>query len=123
MAADDRAQAFDRRLHLSVGADSFLPTRLRVRASAISADEWIFGEPQMHELLRLLSQAVPPRLALLLQQRTPTRDTLALRGDTLAATLIFQPTTSSLWLLGNQEGEPTRTAVPLILLCEVEALR
>ena len=58
------SSSVDRRLHLAVGRESFLPVRLRVRAG-----EWDFGEPQLHELLSLLHEVVPPRLASLLSQR------------------------------------------------------
>ena len=123
-SADAAAASIDRRMHICVGPDQFLPTRLRVHADD-SSSEWLFGEAQMHEVLALLQQAVPQRLASLLQQRVPPRDFDGpLRGDTITASLTYQPTTTSLWLLGSSEADGrTRSAVPYTLLCDVQPLR
>ena len=141
----------DRRLHLSVGRELFLPVRLRVRTGA--SGEWLFGEPQLHELLSLLRLTVPPRLASLLAQRVrareaanarpslghearseargasnehptqvPTRDAHIAQGDTLTASLTYQPTSSALWLVGTSEQGCARGAVPFTLICEVAPL-
>ena len=139
------SSSVDRRLHLAVGRESFLPVRLRVRAG-----EWDFGEPQLHELLSLLHEVVPPRLASLLSQRVrstpyehatlpgpatmregranahlsqvPTRDAHIAHGATLTASLTYQPTSSALWLLGTSEAGCARGAVPYTLICEVAPL-
>ena len=78
----------------------------------------------MLEILTLLQQEVPPRLAPLLAQRTPSRETTEkIIGSTLGASLTFQPTSSSLWLLGSAGADGrTRTAVPYTLLVDVEPL-
>ena len=113
-----------RRLHLSVGPNSFLPTLLRVRANGTG--EFLFGEAQLHELLTLLKDVVPPKLAVLMQQKTPTRDVIdGVSGDTLTATLMFMPTSSAIWLLGGsgeQSDGHTRKAVEYTLLCDVRPL-
>ena len=120
-ASDAPIYSLDRRLHLSISADQFLPARLRVHAGDI---DFLFGEAQMLEILTLLQQEVPPRLAPLLAQRTPSRETTEkIIGSTLGAILTFQPTSSSLWLLGSAEADGrTRTAVPYTLLVDVEPL-
>lgn len=115
--------AVDRRLHLAVGRDHFLPSRLRVMPS--DDGEFIFGEPQMHEVLSILQQVVPPRLSALLSLRTPSRESIDnLKGATLEASITFQPTSSSLWLLGSadRESDNMRSAVPYTLLCDVRPL-
>ena len=87
--------------------------------------DFTFGEQQLHEVLTILQEAVPPRLAALLQQKTPARDVLeGVRGNTLLASLTFQPTSSSLVLLGSMEQADgrARAAVPYTLLCEVVPL-
>jgi len=118
------ASALERRLHLSVGINSFLPTLLRVRAG--ESGEFLFGEQQLHEVLTMLQKVVPPKLASLLQQRTPTREVLdGVCGDTLVASLTFLPTSSTLWLLGGsseQSDGRTRNAVAFTLLCEVRPI-
>ena len=125
-SADEALSRLDRRLHLCVGRDLFLPTRLRVHAGAAvgESSEWIFGEAEMHETLGLLQQHVPARLAALLSQRVATRDTLDARGDTLKTALTFQPSSAStLWLLGSAEADGrARSAVPYTLLCDVEPI-
>ena len=120
-ASDAPIYSLDRRLHLSISAENFLPARLRVHAGD---DDFLFGEAQMLEILTLLQQEVPPRLAPLLAQRTPSRETTEkIIGSTLGAILTFQPTSSSLWLLGSAEADGrTRTAVPYTLLVDVEPL-
>ena len=113
--------SIDRRLHISVGRDQFLPVRLRVNST--SSGEFLFGEAQMHEVMDVLQQHVPQRLASLLQQRTPTRDVLdGLRGPTLTVCLTFQPTSSNLWLLGTEDDRQSRSVVPYTLLCNVQPL-
>ena len=114
-------QDIDRRLHLCVGRDLFLPARLRVVAQG--GCEFLFGDAQFHETLTLLQQTVPARLAALLSQRVPSRDAVDLQGDTLSLSLVFQPTSSALWLLGSDKADGrTRSAVPYTLLCEVRPL-
>ena len=109
------------RLHLSVGANSFLPTLLRVHAGG--SGEFLFGATELHELLAMLQTVVPPRLASLMQQRTPAREVIdGVLGDTLVASLTFLPQSSSLWLLGStseQSDGRTRSAVEYTLLCDV----
>ena len=121
MATEPPTAAIERRLHLCVGRNLFLPTRLRVLPPG-GGGEALFGEPQLHECLTMLHAEVPARLAPLLQQRTPTRERVeGLRGETLTATITFQPTSSSLWLLGSADADGrTREAVPYTLLCDVE---
>ena len=82
--------------------------------------EFLFGEAELHELLGLLQLEVPPRLAALMQQRVPSRDATIIHGDTLTATLLFQPTSSELWLL-DQHASGALSAVPYTLLCDVES--
>ena len=66
------------------------------------------------------------RRCTLLSLRTPSRESIDnLKGVTLEASLTFQPTSSSLWLLGSADREldSMRSAVPYTLLCDVRPLK
>ena len=116
-----------RRLHLQVGAHSFLPVTLRIFCTQADQPSQWFGEPQLQELMELLHAEVPNTLPPLIAQRTPQRSVpMPLNGKHIAVCLTFLPTTSATWLVtngghdGNSSISPALAAVPFTLLCDVE---
>ena len=111
------------RLHLSVGPSQYLPILLRLHGDD-DAETW-FGDSEMNELLSMLHASVPGRLAVLLQQRTPTLQQEVSRGSSLAACMTFQPTTSRTWLICEQQQQQQTglQSVPFVLICDVQTLR
>jgi hypothetical protein len=110
-----------RRLHLRVGADRFLPVLLRV---ADGPAGW-FDETALNKLLSMLRDELPSLLPSVLEQRTPAQMGPQLRHiDNIAASLIWQPTSSSIWLVGNSgqtagDESPSLAAVPYSLILDV----
>ena len=117
-----------RRLHLQVGADAFLPATLRIFNDASGGTEW-FSEEHLQDLMVLLHAEVSKQLPPLLAQRTPSRTvpTSASRGS-LSTILTLLPTTSATWLVSHGSGQAqgggltssALAAVPYTLLCDVE---
>lgn len=58
---------FERRFHLRVGPDVFLPVQLCIGCTAESEDAGWFGEFQLHAVLALLQEQLPRRLPPILQ--------------------------------------------------------
>ena len=108
------AQPLSRRLHLRVGANDYLPVRLTIE----DAESGWFGEAQLNELLSLLHRELPQLLPPVVAQRIPMRvDAEPCTGNTIHASVFFQPTAFTTWLVTTKQDSLTQ--VPYTLFAAV----